>query len=170
MEAINKYLVRGPIYWVFLIFLGIAMEGIALFYQYALNYGPCVLCIHVRMWTMAFILVAIVMLWGYRYRATRIIGHISAAGIMLALAERSWQLLSTERGWSMGSCEMRSGLPDWVPLEQWFPYLFKIHEPCGYTPDMPFGLTMAESLIALSAGLSALALLLVILALLNRRH
>jgi len=47
-------------YWAALVLVGIAMEAAALYYQYVLDEWPCVLCIHVRIWVMAFILLGIV--------------------------------------------------------------------------------------------------------------
>lgn len=70
------------------------------------------------------------------------------------MTERSYQLLGTERGWIMGECAMTSGLPEWLALERWFPWLFEIHEPCGYTPYIIANLSMAEILIVLSAVFS----------------
>lgn len=49
---------------------------------------------------------------------------------------------------------MASGLPEWLALERWFPWLFEIHEPCGYTPYVLFGISMAEILIVMSVVLS----------------
>jgi len=46
---------------------------------------------------------------------------------------------------------MQSGLPAWFSPDQWWPTLFEIWEPCGYTPVLLFGITMAEALVAFSA-------------------
>ena len=50
---------RSGYYWSFLIVLGLSMEGTALYFQYVLGDGPCVLCIQVRIWVLAIILLAI---------------------------------------------------------------------------------------------------------------
>ena len=54
----------------------------------------------------------------------------------------------------MGECAMASGLPEWLALERWFPWLFEIHEPCGYTPYIIANISMAEILIVISAVFS----------------
>ena len=46
-------------YWALLILVGLALEGGALYYQYVLDEWPCVLCIHVRILVMAFMLIAL---------------------------------------------------------------------------------------------------------------
>lgn len=157
-------LVRGPFYWAFLLLLSLVLMATALVYQYGLDYPPCVLCIHVRMLTVLLGAIALAMLFLRRWATVRLAGHVATAAVLAWLAERSWQLLATERGWILGSCDMQSGLPTWFALERWFPRLFEIHEPCGYTPDMPWGLTMAESLVGLSWPLAAVAACLAIVA------
>ena len=46
-------------YWAILILVGIALEAGALYYQYVLDEWPCVLCIHVRILVMAFVLIGV---------------------------------------------------------------------------------------------------------------
>ena len=70
--------------------------------------------------------------------------------LMIGLLERSYQLLGVERGFIMGDCSMNSGLPAWFALDKWLPSVFKVWEPCGYTPEILFGVTMAEALMFIS--------------------
>ncbi len=92
----------------------------------------------------------------------RLGAHLLLIVIWAALTERSWQLLATERRWSIGECSMDSGLPGWIPLERMMPWLFRIEEPCGYTPEMLFGVTMAEALIVLAPSMTlAMAVMLI---------
>lgn len=163
-------LTNGPTWWVFLLVLGLALLAVALYYQYVLDYPPCVLCIHVRMLVAAVVLLSVAMLWLRRRPLARLVGHVLAAAAWLFLAERSWQLLGTERGWVFGSCDMRSGLPDWLALEDWLPWLFRIHEPCGYTPELVGGVTMAEGLVGISWTMSVIALALVLATLVGLRR
>jgi disulfide bond formation protein DsbB len=142
------------IWWSLLIALCLVLEGIALYYQYALDYLPCVLCIHVRMLLAAILLVAIIGWLVSRNKGATFSALILNTGLWIWMTERSYQLLGTERGWIMGECAMASGLPEWLALERWFPWIFEIHEPCGYTPYVLFNISMAEILIVLSAVLS----------------
>jgi disulfide bond formation protein DsbB len=130
MIATTKRFTHGPTFWILLLILAVTLECVGLYYQYVLNYGPCVLCIHVRMLVFALMLVAIALLFLHRFAVARILGLLTVSGIFIWLTERSWQLLATERGWVMGSCDMLSGLPVWVPLERWLPFLFEIKERC----------------------------------------
>ena len=137
---------QSKYYWIGLTGLGVMLEVVALFYQYGLNYLPCVLCIHVRIWIMGFILVAIGVLILFRYSYTSAIGHGLTTVMMIGGLERSWYMLAIERGTVFGSCGMDSGLPAWFQLDQWFPMMFKVWESCGYTPLLLFRVSMAEAL------------------------
>ena len=140
-------------YWAFLVLLGVSLEVIALYYQYALGEWPCVLCIHIRIWIMAFIITAIVaLLLPQKPAACRCL-HLVNSVIMLGFVERSWQVLAVERGWIFADCNLDSGLPDWFTLDRWFPALFEVQTSCGYTPIIFFNISMAEILMLLSAVL-----------------
>lgn len=137
---------HGVLYWWLLILTGICFEGVALFYQYVLEYGPCPLCIHTRILVLAFVLIAILALLLRSSWATRLF-HLLTVAIMLGLSERAYVLLGTERGFVLTECGVDSGLPSWFALDQWFPFMFGVMESCGYTPQMLFGISMAEALI-----------------------
>lgn len=157
MMALAARLGRHPGYWAGLFGLGLCMEAVALYYQYRLDYWPCVLCIHVRIWVMALILTAAIGFFSRRRQWPLLLAHAATVVIGLGLLERSWKLLGVERGTLEGSCSMDSGLPPWFALDQWFPWLFKVWEPCGYTPELLFGITMAEALVGFSMLLTLLA-------------
>jgi disulfide bond formation protein DsbB len=146
-------------WWLFLVILSLLLEGVALYYQYALDQLPCVLCIHVRMLVFALLLVGLAGLFFGRIPRLGWILMVVTTGLWAWMTERSYQLLGTERGWVMGECQMQSGLPQWLGLERWMPWLFEIHEPCGYTPYLLFKISMAEALIVMSALLLIFCLL-----------
>ncbi len=165
LNKISK-LPRSSIWWTGMIILCVFMEAVGLYYQYQLNTLPCVLCIHVRMLLFALILVSLLALV---WPVIRTPMFIVTSGIWLWMAERSYQLLGTELGWVLGECEMSSGLPSWLALERWFPWIFEIHEPCGYTPFLLFGVSMAEALIVLSFVFSVICLITLVALILKER-
>ena len=138
-------------YWAALILIGAALEGGALYYQYVLDEWPCVLCIHVRIWVAAFMLLAMVAIFCTNSIVTSRIAHFLNVGIMVGLLERSWRVLAVERGWIFGDCDMDLGMPTWFALDKWLPSLFEVQTSCGYTPLIIFDITMAESLVVISA-------------------
>lgn len=144
---------RSAIYWWFLIVLGLSMEGVALFFQHVMELGPCVLCIQVRIWVLAIIMLSVVGLMLRSRRWPGIVVSLLMTGLFLGLLDRSWLLFGTERGIVFADCGFDLGLPAWLALEDWFPAMFRIHEACGYTPELLFGITMAEALLVLSSVL-----------------
>jgi protein dithiol:quinone oxidoreductase len=153
---------RSAWYWLAMILLGLTVEGIALYYQYELGYGPCVLCVHIRLWLAGFILICVLGFLGCGWTLTRKLAQLLGFVAMLGMLERSWTTLGVERGWIEGSCSMESGLPAWLTPEKWLPEVFEIWEPCGYTPEMPLGFTMAEVLVVFSAFMALLTGLILI--------
>lgn len=167
---LKKFLQLSANKWYWLAFLGlsISFEVTALYYQYFLDYLPCVLCIHVRIWVLAMIIVSTLALIFYRYRMGLFIMQFLMTGLTAGLFERSYQLFGTERGFLLSGCSMESGLPAWFALDDWLPSVFKVWEPCGYTPELMFGVTMAEALIVLSLILLVTNALFTLNILLNR--
>ena len=150
------------VYWILLILFGLALEAAALYYQYALDEWPCVLCIHVRILVLAFILVGILALFLNPMPIARRLIHGINTLIMLWLVERSYQVLAVERGWVFGDCDMELGMPAWFALDKWLPAVFEVQTSCGYTPYIVFKITMAETLMVTSIGLFLVSLTLFI--------
>lgn len=151
MQPIFANLPFSRVWWGGLILLCLALETVALYYQYQLQYLPCVLCIHVRMLLALLLLVAILAFLLQSSRAFVLLAFGMTTAIWLWMTERSYMLLATEGGWIIGECQMQSGLPEWLAVEQWLPWIFKIHEPCGYTPFLIGRISMAQVLIVMSA-------------------
>jgi disulfide bond formation protein DsbB len=143
MISFIKFLSTSSLYWWLLLVTGIALESVALIYQYMLDYGPCPLCIHVRIGVAGFVLVSMLALVVNRLIWWRV-SHLLNAGIMAWLSERAYMLLGTERGFVYTECGVDSGLPSWFPIDEWFPTMFGVLESCGYTPKLFFGISMAE--------------------------
>lgn len=156
-------LIQSRLYWLALIGLGFIMEAVALYYQYALDYPPCVLCIHVRIWIMGFMLVAIGAWLLHRYAYTSIISHLLTTVMMAGGLERALYTLGIERGTVFGSCSMDSGLPVWFQLDEWFPMMFKVWEACGYSPLLLFKISMAETLVVMFSIMLLISIVLLVL-------
>ncbi|MCW8933866.1 MAG: disulfide bond formation protein B [Gammaproteobacteria bacterium] len=138
------------IYWLAYIVIGLSMLTVALFYQYQLEELPCVVCIQIRLWFSVLVIVGIL---GYLLRKHSLLNMITQLGIVISaigLVERSYLLLGTERGFIFSDCGFNAGLPQWFAIEQWLPWLYQVEASCGYTPEILFGVTMAEALMLLS--------------------
>ena len=142
---------RSIWYWLALLVIGLSFEAVALYYQYVLDEYPCVLCIHVRIWVLALIVVALAGTFLVRVRLLNALAHLLTVVVAFGLLDRSYRLLGTERGFIEGDCGFDAGLPEWFALDDWFPAVFKVETSCGYTPELLLGITMAEVLIVMSA-------------------
>lgn len=156
LEKLNG-MASSKAYWLAIISLSVALLSVALVFQYVLDEPPCLLCIHVRLLITCAILLATVALLLRRHRLLLAACHALNTLIMAVLFERSWLLLGTERGTIIASCGFDLDLPGWLALDQWFPALFEVQAACGYTPELLFGITMAEALVVLSAALVLLS-------------
>lgn len=141
---------RSIWYWLVLAVIGLSFEAVALYYQYVLEEYPCVLCIHVRIWVLALIIVALTGMFVRRVRSLNTLTHLFTIIVAFGLLDRAYRLLGTERGFIQGDCGFDVGLPAWFALDEWFPAVFKVETSCGYTPELLFGITMAEALIVMS--------------------
>ena len=140
-------LANGKLWWILLLLVTVFFEASALYYQYVLDEWPCVLCIHIRIWLMGVLLVAIVgLVANYTIWMNRLC-HCLSTGMLVGFCERSYQVLAIERGWIFGDCDMDSGLPNWFALDQWFPAIFEVKTSCGYTPYIFLQVSMAEILM-----------------------
>lgn len=139
--------------WLFLFFVCALLETTALYYQYILDYAPCVSCIHVRLWVALIWLLSLIGIVLPTIKSVRAILLTATLLCFTALIERSWALLGTERGFLIGSCNFDIGLPNWLALDQWLPFIFKVETSCGYTPIILANITMAEALLVVSSVL-----------------
>ena len=169
MRAQTQSLAHSRSYWVVLLLVALTMIGVALYYQYALEELPCVLCIHTRIWVSALILIA---LFALTFRREWLVVTMHGLSVVCAagLLERSYQLLGTERGFIFSDCGFDLGLPAWLALDKWLAPLFRVETSCGYTPELFAGITMAEGLMALSTILLLISLTLTMAALLRQDY
>jgi disulfide bond formation protein DsbB len=159
-------------YWLVYIVGGVSLIAIALYFQYARDELPCVMCIQIRLWFSLLIIVSFIGLLARRIKAINALVQGSIVFIAVGLMERSYKLLGTERGFWDGHCGFDIGLPTWFAVDKWLPWLFRVETTCGYTPEILFGITMAETLMVMSVALlivSFCVLLLYIVSLLSKR-
>ncbi len=156
-------LCRSSVYWLLILLFGLSLELIALYFQYQLGYGPCVLCVEIRAIVLAIIIIA---LFGIVFSSNRFMANfmnilLAATGVGFYL--KSDYLLLIERNLVEGSCGFKANFPSWMPLDQWLPSVFEPWEACGYTPMLWFDITMAEGLVYCSIFVFALGAISLIL-------
>ncbi|VAW51786.1 hypothetical protein MNBD_GAMMA05-76 [hydrothermal vent metagenome] len=136
-------------YWLVYCAIGVVLLVTALVFQHILEELPCVVCIQIRLWITLLILLAVA---GMLVRVNRWVNVVNVSVLLVALGmvERSYLLLGTERGFVFADCGFDLGLPAWFAIEENLPWLYRVETSCGYTPELLFGITMAEALMILS--------------------
>lgn len=155
--------IEGKSLWFAFIAFGLGLELVAVFYQYVMQEPPCVLCIHFRLLAAILVIFSAIGLFLRNGRVGRLFASFLLLLTFSGMAERSYQLLGTERGFILGSCSMDLGLPQWLTVQQWVPWLFEVKTTCGYTPIIAFGISMAESLMGMSTILVFFAMFMVLI-------
>ena len=158
MTTLSRFL-KSRWYWLTLVLFGIALLSVALYYQYALGDEPCQVCIHARLWVVAFTLIALIMLIAPQITLVRAVGNLGVLTAAAGLFERARYLYRLENGIGDGSCQFQLGMPDWFAVDRWMPWLFEVRNLCSFTPEMLLGLSMAETLMGLAIGIGLLAAL-----------
>lgn len=149
---------QSPLYWLIYIIGGLALLGVALTYQYVFEELPCVVCIQIRLWIALLVIVTIFgLILRKRPWPNRLV-QLAIVLISVGLIDRSYLLLGTEKGFVFADCGFNAGLPSWFAIEQWLPWLFQVEASCGYTPELLFGVTMAESLMVFSVVLAIVSI------------
>ena len=131
------------------------MFAAALYWQYALGEDPCQVCIHARLWVVAIALIGAIMLVLPTNTATGLGGLVLLLVSSIGLGERSYFLYQIENFRGDGSCQFTLDMPDWFAVDRWFPALFEVRNICSYTPEIAFGISMAEALLGISILITA---------------
>ena len=166
MKEIQQFIITAMMtawFWGSLIVMGVLLESIALYYQYSLNELPCVLCIHFRLLISGLIIIGFLGVLLRKYQWGRGLLSLSLLLLSIGMLERAYQLVGTERGFVIGECSMSLGLPQWLAVDQWIPWLFGVQTTCGYTPIIVGNISMAESLMAMSVVLCLSAIVMLLL-------
>jgi protein dithiol:quinone oxidoreductase len=157
IKATLQNLSQNLAYWLAYIVGGLSLLAVALFYQYQLEELPCVVCIQIRLWISLLVLVAIAGLLLRKQPWLNVLMQLGLVVSATGFVDRSYLLLGTERGFIFADCGFDAGLPGWFAIEQWLPQIYQVEASCGYTPELMFGVTMAEALMLLSVCLTLLS-------------
>lgn len=144
--------------------------GVALYYQYALEWDPCVLCIQIRIIMFGLILLSFIMIFLSRFKIAKPLAYILQSILAVFLFIKCRELYRIEVGLEDAACMFNAGLPEWFNLEAWLPSLFEVRSACGDSPELLFGITMAEALYVGSAIAMVLAITLSLVSLLNLKN
>lgn len=145
--------------WLLLTVSVMILEGMALWFQYHLNYQPCVMCIYQRATLMGIMLAGIIgmILPAKGFRLLPIVIWIIAAGATTHLA---WQHTMLQLHPPLfASCDLFARFPSWLPLDQWLPVIFKATGSCLDRSWTLLNYSMPQWLLAFSVIYLLIAIL-----------
>ncbi|WP_018013851.1 disulfide bond formation protein B [Teredinibacter turnerae] len=149
--------------WLTVIAVCVGLEAGALYFQEIVGLYPCELCIYTRVWLTGMALVALIGIFVRGFTWPRRLALLALFGLTLALCRTTWKLLGIDYGFGNdGACSLVANFPSWAPLDQWWPMLFMIQDACSATPEVMFGLSMADGLAGVCVGFIACLLLAIV--------
>ena len=172
MQSVKKLkaISQSRWYWPAFFVSGVGLLSVALIFQYVLEELPCVVCIQIRLLISLLVIIAIIGFFSRRNRVMTFLSHLSVVIVAISFVERCYLLLGTEKGFVFADCGFSLGLPTWFAIEEWLPWLYRIETSCGYTPEIIFGITMAEALMLLSSLLLLLGLCVFVVNIINMKE
>lgn len=144
---------RQRLPWILLLLFVVFFEACALFFQHVLGLGPCVMCIYERIAMLGIGGGAIIGALApnhplFRWVGLLVWGACALKGIMLALEHVKIQFDPSP----FTTCDMFVTLPNWLPLNHWMPWMFKVYGDCGDIVWQFLSLSMPQWLVIIFAG------------------
>jgi disulfide bond formation protein DsbB len=142
--------------WLLLALSALGLELCALFFQYAMNLAPCIMCVYQRVAICAIILAGVIGFLGCQFLIARIIAFalwsIGAIwGLLIAIEHVEMQKNS---GSLFFSCDIVPNFPSWAPLHEWIPALFEATGDCGEISWQFLGYSMPQWMIVVYGAYS----------------
>lgn len=140
--------------WLLLALSALGLELCALFFQYAMDLAPCIMCVYQRVAIFAIILAGFIGFVGCKYIITRVIAYILWAigaiwGLIIAFEHVEIQ---SNSGSLFFSCDLVPNFPSWAPLHEWLPLLFEATGDCGEVSWQFLGYSMPQWMIVVYAA------------------
>ncbi|MCR5537263.1 MAG: disulfide bond formation protein B [Succinivibrio sp.] len=168
MLQIMQSFSRTKICWALLFLVGVGLLCCGLAFQYYLRLDPCVNCVYERAYVCCFILAGVLGFIGsslllFRFIASLTLLASSVGGFITSLEHFKDTHLQDEKGLGLGaSCQLNTNFPEFLPLDQYLPWIFKAQGTCKPLDWEFLSLDMPEwLLIIFFCGIIAGSLLLV---------
>lgn len=138
--------------WLMLAVSALGLELSALYFQYALQLDPCVLCVYERNAVALIFLAGVIGSINPNIYVLRISGYLlwsvgTIWGLYLSVKHSGIQMGIIE---DSASCDFVANYPSWMQLDRWIPWLFN---PTGFCEDIQWqllGLSMPQSMVVIN--------------------
>ncbi|MCL9782284.1 disulfide bond formation protein DsbB [Vibrio sp. S4M6] len=155
--------------WALLLFCALLIDGTALYFQHVMQLTPCVMCIYERVAVLGIALGALIGLINpknsfFVWLGMIVWGISAAKGLSLSIEHVGMQLHPN----IFATCSLIPEFPSWLPLHQWFPWMFSAGAQCSDIKWQFLTLSMPQWLIVIFAG-NLVALVLVFVSQFTRK-
>lgn len=142
---IIQALARHRFAWIMLLLLGIVLEACGLYFQYELRLPPCVNCVYERAFYLSFIVAGLIGFICPSNFLFRNLANLTFLGGSMGGVFVAFDHLTSVYQTGLGaSCKLRANFPDFLPLDQWMPWMFSPTASCEPLNWSLFGLSMPE--------------------------
>lgn len=165
-------LTTDPKPWLLLALSALGLELCALFFQYAMDLAPCIMCVYQRVAIFAIILAGSIGFWGCKFLIARVMAYALWAtggiwGLLIALEHVEIQANS---GSLFFSCDFIPNFPAWAPLHEWIPILFEATGDCGEISWQFLGYSMPQWMVVVYGAYVATFILILISRLIHAKQ
>ncbi|SET10253.1 disulfide bond formation protein DsbB [Thalassotalea agarivorans] len=125
-------LVTNKYAWWTLAASALLLELTALYFQYAMDLAPCIMCVYQRVAVFGLLFAGLIGAFSYRHVIGRIVAYIvwGISAIWGLIIAQEHILMQGPDGF-LYTCEYIPNFPKWAPLHEWFPALFEATGDCG---------------------------------------
>lgn len=146
--------------WLLLLISTLGLEVAALYFQYALELRPCIMCIYQRTAVFGIMFACLPVVW-VNTLLTRLIAYIGWGvsgiwGFFIAMEHVDIQGASNS---FFATCEIVPNFPSWLPLHEWLPNLFAATGDCGDINWSFMNLSMPQCMMVIFAIYSLIFLI-----------
>lgn len=136
MKMLNTIHTWPALRWPWLLLAGSALsfELVALYFQYAMQLNPCVMCVYQRAAVFGLIISALpaaIAPTSFLARTVSFSGWVISAIWGLVIAYEHVQMQNPDNFLLLMSCDVFPNFPTWLPLHTMLPWMFEPTGTCG---------------------------------------
>ncbi|MDP4943980.1 disulfide bond formation protein DsbB [Alishewanella sp. SMS8] len=133
--------------WLLLAFTALLFEASGLYFQYVLNFQPCIKCIYIRAAFLGILVAGLIGAFAPRHPLGRFVANLAWLGAALYGFWQAQELVAIEQTLASGgftTCALFADFPSWLALDRWFPAVFEVTGTCGGVSWQFASLSMAQ--------------------------
>lgn len=150
--------------WLLLALIAFLFEATALYFQYAMDLAPCIMCIYQRTAVLGVLAAGLLGAINPAQMWSRLLGFATwlVASIWGLLIAREHIMMQTTTDPFAFVCEFEPNFPSFMPLHEWIPSFFAATGDCGNIDWQFLGLSMPGWMQVIFAALAAAAIIVAI--------